>query len=65
LVGRPKGKRLLGRPRHRWDNNNKMDLREIGLDGANWIQLAPMANFCEHSTEPLGSIMKADYSFTS
>jgi hypothetical protein len=40
LVGRPEGKRPLGRPRHRWENNIKMDLREIGMDGANWIQLA-------------------------
>jgi hypothetical protein len=40
LVGRPKGKRALGRPRHRWEDNIKMDLGEIGMDGANWIQLA-------------------------
>jgi hypothetical protein len=40
LVGRPKGKRPLGRPRHRWEDNIKMDLREIGMDGANWTQLA-------------------------
>jgi hypothetical protein len=41
LVGRPEGKRPLGRPRRRWEDNIKMDLREIGLEGANWIQLAP------------------------
>jgi hypothetical protein len=40
LVRRPKGKRPLGRPRHRWEDNIKMDLREIRVDGANWIQLA-------------------------
>jgi hypothetical protein len=40
LVGRPKGTRPLGRPRHRWEDNIKMDLREIGIDGVNWIQLA-------------------------
>jgi hypothetical protein len=40
LVGRPKGKRPLGRPRHRWEDNIKMDLREIGIDGANWIWLS-------------------------
>jgi hypothetical protein len=40
LVGRPKGKRPLGRPRHRCEDNIKLDLREIGTDGANWIQLA-------------------------
>jgi hypothetical protein len=38
-VYRPKGKRPLGRPRHRWKDNIKMDLKEIGIDGANWIQL--------------------------
>jgi hypothetical protein len=40
LVGRPEGKRPLGRPTHRWEDNIKMDLREIGIDGANWIRLA-------------------------
>jgi hypothetical protein len=40
LVGRPEGKRPLGRPRRRWENNIKMDLREIGIDGVNWIQMA-------------------------
>jgi hypothetical protein len=35
LVGRPEGKRPLGRPRRRWEDNIKMDLREIGIDGAN------------------------------
>jgi hypothetical protein len=40
LVGRPEGKRPLGRPRHMWEDNIKMDLVVIGIDGANWIQLA-------------------------
>jgi hypothetical protein len=40
LVGRSEGKRPLGRPRRRWEDNIKMDLREISIDGANWIQLA-------------------------
>jgi hypothetical protein len=39
LVGRLKGKRPLGRPRCRWEDNVKMDLREIRIDGENWIQL--------------------------
>jgi hypothetical protein len=39
LVGRPERKRPLGRPRRRWEDNIKMDLREIGIDEANWIQL--------------------------
>jgi hypothetical protein len=40
LVRRPKAKRPLGRPRCMWEDNIKMDLREMGIDGANWIQLA-------------------------
>ncbi|KAJ4445536.1 hypothetical protein ANN_12216 [Periplaneta americana] len=40
LVGRPKGKGPLGRPRRRWDDNIKMDLREVGYDGREWINLA-------------------------
>jgi transposase len=40
LVARPEGKRPLGRPRRRRVDNIKLDLREIGIDGANWIQLA-------------------------
>jgi hypothetical protein len=40
LIGRPEGKTSLGRPRHRWEDNIKLDLREIGIDGANWIRLA-------------------------
>jgi hypothetical protein len=40
LVGRPEGKRPLGRLRSTWKDNIKMDLREIGIDGANWIRLA-------------------------
>jgi hypothetical protein len=40
LVGKPEGKRPLGRPRRRWEDNIKTDLREIGIDGANWIRLA-------------------------
>jgi hypothetical protein len=40
LVGRPQGARPLGRPRRRWEDNIKMDLREIGINEANWIRLA-------------------------
>jgi len=40
LVGRPKGKRPLGRPRCKWEDNIKMDLREMGIHGMNWIQPA-------------------------
>jgi hypothetical protein len=40
LQGFAEWKTPLGRPRHRWEDNIKMDLREVRIDGANWIQLA-------------------------
>jgi hypothetical protein len=40
LVGKPEGKRVLGRPRRRWVDNIKMDLGEIRWDGMDWIKLA-------------------------
>jgi hypothetical protein len=40
LVGRPEGKRPLGRPRGRWEDNINIDLRQIGISRANWIRLA-------------------------
>jgi hypothetical protein len=39
LVGKPEGKRPLGRPRRRWVGNIKMHLRHVGLDGLDWIDL--------------------------
>jgi hypothetical protein len=40
LVGRPEGRRPLGRPRRRWEGNIKMDLKEIGFGAVDWIDLA-------------------------
>jgi hypothetical protein len=40
LVGKPEGRRPLGRPRHRWEDNIKMDLREVEWWGIDWIDLA-------------------------
>ena len=40
LVRRPEEKRLLGRPRRRWEDNNRMDLQEVGLGYEDWIGLA-------------------------
>jgi hypothetical protein len=66
LVWRPEDKRPLGRHRRRWEDNIKMDLREIGIDGANWIRLAQdrvqVAVFFEHGNEPSGSIKKGNCS---
>jgi hypothetical protein len=40
LVGNPEGKKPRGRPRRRWEDNIKMDLREIGWGGRDWMNLA-------------------------
>jgi hypothetical protein len=44
LVGKLEGIKLLGRPRRRWEDNIRMDLKEIGWDGAYWINLAKERN---------------------
>jgi len=40
LVGRPEGRRPLGKSRHRWEDNIKMELQEVGLGGMDWNDLA-------------------------
>ena len=40
LTGKPTGKRPLGRPRHRWEDNIRMDLEEIGINVGNWVDSA-------------------------
>jgi len=39
VVGKPEGKRPLGRPRRRWEDNIKMDLQEVGCGGVDWTEL--------------------------
>jgi hypothetical protein len=60
FVGEPEGKRPLGRPRRRWVDNIKIDLREKGWDGVDWTGLAQdrdqLEGSCEHGNEPSGSI---------
>ena len=46
-MGKPEGKRQLGRPRHRWENNIKMDLKEVGCGGMDWIKLAQDRDSCQ------------------
>jgi len=41
LVGKPEGRRPLGRPRLRWEDNMRMDLREVGCECVDWMELAP------------------------
>jgi hypothetical protein len=40
VVGRPEGRRPLGRPRHRWEDNIKMDFQDVGWGGMDWIDMA-------------------------
>jgi hypothetical protein len=40
VVRKPQGKKPLGRPRHGWDDNIKMNIKEIGYEGVDWIKLA-------------------------
>jgi hypothetical protein len=65
LVGRPEGRRPLGRPRRRWEDNIMMDLREIGLGDVDWIHWAQdwgqVAGFCEYGNEPSGSIKCGEF----
>jgi len=44
LVGKPQGKRSLGRPRRRWEDNIKMDLQEVGGGGMDWVEMAQDSN---------------------
>jgi hypothetical protein len=39
-VGKPEGRRQLGRPRHRWEGNIRMELQEVGCEGMDWIDVA-------------------------
>jgi len=56
LVGKPEGRRPIGRPRHRWEDNIKMDLQEVGCGGMNWIELGQVMDTCKCDNEPSGSI---------
>jgi len=56
LVGKPEGKRPLGRPRHRWEDNIKMDLQEVGCEDMNWIDLGQVVDTCKCGNEPPVSI---------
>jgi hypothetical protein len=60
LMGKPEGKRPLGRPRHRWEDGIRMDLREIGWGGGGGLDSTgsgqgPVADCCECGDEPSAS----------
>ena len=46
LIGKATGKRPLGRPRRRWEDNTRMDLEEIGINAGNWVDLAQDRDYC-------------------
>jgi hypothetical protein len=64
LVGRPGGRRPLGRPRRRWEDNIKMDLQEVGWGawtGLIWLMIGQVAGCCECGNEPSGSIKREEF----
>jgi hypothetical protein len=64
LMGKPEGKRPLGRPRRRWKDNIKMDLQEVGCLGMDWIEMAQdrqVAGTCECGNKPSGSIKRGEF----
>jgi hypothetical protein len=65
LVGKPEGKRPLRRPRCRWENNIRMDLREAGWEGMLtrlfWLRIGTSGSSCGDSNEPSGSIKGEEF----
>jgi hypothetical protein len=64
LVGKPEGKRPLGRSRRRWKDNIKMDLQEVGCGartGSIWLRIGKVVSTCECGNEPLGSIKCGEF----
>ena len=55
LVGKP-GRIPLGRPRHRWEDNIKIELQEIEWESVDWVYLRQVIGPCEPGNEPLGSV---------
>jgi hypothetical protein len=58
-VGKPEKKKPPGRPKRKWVDKVKMDLKEIGWDCMDWIDVAgkvPVEDSCEHGIEPSGSM---------
>jgi len=61
LVGKPEGRRPLGRPRRRWVDNNRMDLQEVGCGYMDWIEPAQDTDACECGNEPSGSVKCGEF----
>jgi hypothetical protein len=60
-VGKPEGKRPLGRPRRRWEDNIKRDLQEVGGGCGDWMERAQVAGTCEYGNELWGSINAGNF----
>ena len=61
-MGKPEGKRLLGRPRHRWEDNIKMDIQEVGCGVMDWMSgQGQVAGTCNCGNEPSGSIKCGEF----
>ena len=58
LVGKPEGRRPLGKPRHRWEDNIKLDLQAVRCGGMDWIELA---GCCKCNDEPSDSIKCGEF----
>jgi hypothetical protein len=64
LVRKPEGMRPFRRPRHRWEDNIRMDLRKLGWEVVDWMHMAqegPVAGSCKHSNEPSVSIKNREF----
>jgi hypothetical protein len=61
LVEKPGGKRPLGRPRRRWEDNVRMNLQEVGFGYEDWIGLVQDRSACECGEEPSGSIKRGEF----
>jgi len=63
-MGKPKGRRPLGRPRHRWVDNIRMDLQEVGfgyMDWIGWPRIETGGGICECGNEPSGSVKRREF----
>jgi hypothetical protein len=61
LLSAPEGRKPVGRPRRRWEDNIKIDLQEVEWWGMDWIDTALVAGYCECGNEPSGSIKCGEF----
>jgi hypothetical protein len=68
LVGKPEGRRPLGRLKRRWEDNIKLDLQEVGCGGVDWIDVAldgdKVAGICDCGNEPSGSVKCGEFVYS-